>query len=87
MTSTNMSTDYTSNIKYQSVTRSYHHDPQSEIQKFIPRKPRRINEISHRFSIQEQKTNKGQIKPPRIKIGPIDLKNLDTGLPGVNSPR
>ena len=69
--------------------KSHYHNPQSEIEKFIPRKPKRINEISQRFAQQEQKNaNHGHLPHQRKKIGPIDLSNLDSSRnPAVNSPR
>ena len=33
------------------------YDPQSEIQKYIPRQPQRLNEVSYRFYLGERKNS------------------------------
>lgn len=55
------------------------YDPQSEIQKYIPRQPQRLNEVSYRFYLGERKnSNQSTSGPERRKIGPIDLSALDS---------
>ena len=55
------------------------YDPQSEIQKYIPRQPQRLNEVSYRFNLGDRKnSNQSTAAAERRKIGPIDLSALDS---------
>lgn len=55
------------------------YDPQTEIQKYIPRQPQRLNEVSYRFYLGERKnSNQSTAAPERRKIGPIDLSAMDS---------
>lgn len=55
------------------------YDPQSEIQKYIPRQPQRLNEVSYRFYLGERKnSNQSTAAAERRKIGPIDISALDS---------
>ena len=52
-----------------------------DIQKYIPRKPQRLNEIQQRFVVQERnnaKDKKSTVNPYKRKVGPIDLSSMDT---------
>ena len=53
------------------------YDPQTEIQKYIPRQPQRLNEVSYRFYLGERKNSNLSQGPEKRKIGPIDLSVLD----------
>ena len=46
-----------------------------EIQKYIPRQPQRLNEISYRFQLADSK--KKDVSPETSKMGPIDMSILD----------
>ena len=54
------------------------YNPQTDIQKYIPRQPQRLNEISHRFNIGDKKNSVASNGEEKRKIGPIDLSNLDS---------
>ena len=54
------------------------YDPQVEIQKYIPRQPQRLNEVSYRFGIGERKNSNLSHGMEKRKIGPIDLSVLDS---------
>ena len=90
-----MSSDYTSRAfpKHQSMRPIHVHDAKSEIRKYIPRQPKRINEISQRFSTKEQEKMASYglktVQAPRKKLGPIDVAGLDpkNGANQAASPR
>mmetsp|Transcript_15385 Transcript_15385/g.20842 ORF Transcript_15385/g.20842 Transcript_15385/m.20842 type:complete len:131 (-) Transcript_15385:235-627(-) len=81
LTASNMST--TMMMRQRAIERAnrpkHSYDPLSDIQKFIPRQPQRLNEVSYRFQKGDERSIIESLgMTERSRIGPIDLSILDS---------